>query len=166
MDVLKLQNDARAEDLLMFVEGIVAGESNRIATLANIAAVLYQFLPTINWVGFYLQESVTHDYVLGPFMGKPACTRIPLGKGVVGTAAQTGITLRVPDVHQFSGHIACDADSLSEIVVPVVVQNEVVALIDVDSPIRNRFSSADQELLQTMAHLLERSWAQMTDYEG
>ena len=122
------------------------GESNTIANLANASALLNQFLNEVNWVGFYLMED--DELVLGPFQGLPACVRIPLGKGVCGTAAQNQRTERIEDVHAFPGHIACDAASQSEIVVPMVKDGKLLGVLDIDSPIKNRFDEIDQQYLE------------------
>ncbi len=122
------------------------GESNTIANLANASALLNQFLNEVNWVGFYLMED--GELVLGPFQGLPACVRIPLGKGVCGTAAQNQRTERIEDVHAFPGHIACDAASQSEIVVPMVKDGKLLGVLDIDSPIKNRFDEIDQQYLE------------------
>jgi len=122
------------------------GESNTIANLANASALLNQFLNEVNWVGFYLMED--DELVLGPFQGLPACVRIPLGKGVCGTAAQNQRTERIEDVHAFPGHIACDAASQSEIVVPMVKDGKLLGVLDIDSPIKKRFDEIDQQYLE------------------
>ncbi|MNJ63883.1 Free methionine-R-sulfoxide reductase [compost metagenome] len=106
----------------------------------------------INWVGFYL--NVDGELVLGPFQGLPACVRIPMGKGVCGTAAQEGTTLRVADVHEFPGHIACDAASNSEIVIPIFVSGKLYGVLDIDSPIKNRFDEVDQQILEQFVVVL------------
>lgn len=125
-----------------------------IANLANAAALLWQTLPQINWAGFYTLES--GKLVLGPFQGKPACIEIPLGRGVCGTAAAKDETLLVPDVHLFSGHIACDSASASEIVVPLHAEGTVIGVLDIDSPITDRFSEADCRGLEEFARILEQ----------
>ena len=135
-------------DLLSAVEAVTDGEPDAIANMANVAALIWQFLPDLNWAGFY--RMVEGQLVLGPFQGKPACIRIPLGKGVCGTAAATGETQLVEDVHAFPGHIACDAASASEIVVPVTVDGRVVAVLDLDSPAPARFDIADQNGLEML----------------
>ncbi len=122
--------------------GLLAGEADPIANAANAAAVLWQYLPRINWAGFYFLRGET--LVLGPFQGKPACVRIPLGQGVCGTAAARRETLVVPDVHDFPGHIACDAASRSEIVVPLLRAGAVLGVLDIDSPEPDRFTQADR----------------------
>jgi GAF domain-containing protein len=128
------------------LRALLEGESNTIANLANASALLNQFLNEVNWVGFYLMED--GELVLGPFQGLPACVRIPLGKGVCGTAAQNQRTERIEDVHAFPGHIACDAASQSEIVVPMVKDGKLLGVLDIDSPIKKRFDEIDQQYLE------------------
>lgn len=128
---------------------LTAGEEDGVANMANMAALLWQFLPDLNWAGFY--RVVGDELVLGPFVGRPACIRIPFGRGVCGTAALTGTTQLVPDVHAFPGHIACDAASASELVVPVMVDGRVVAVIDLDSPIPARFDGEDAAGVEALA---------------
>lgn len=135
-------------DLLSAAESITQGEPDAIANMANVAALIWQFLPDLNWSGFY--RMVEGELVLGPFQGKPACIRIPMGRGVCGTAAATAETQLVEDVHAFPGHIACDAASASEIVVPVKVDGRVVAVLDLDSPLRARFDAADRQGLEML----------------
>ena len=127
-------------------------EPDGIANMANVAALVWEYLPVLNWAGFY--RMVDGELVLGPFAGRPACIRIPLGKGVCGTAAQTGTTQLVKDVHAFPGHIACDAASRSELVVPVVRDGEVIAVIDLDSPALARFDAEDAAGIEALAALL------------
>lgn len=122
--------------------GLISNEFSWLANCANFSALLYQELPGINWAGFYFLEG--DQLVLGPFQGKPACVRIPLGRGVCGTAALERATQRVADVHTFPGHIACDLASRSEMVVPLVVAGELRGVLDLDSPIENRFTDEDQ----------------------
>ncbi|QOR65852.1 GAF domain-containing protein [Cytobacillus suaedae] len=131
---------------------LIEDEKNTIANLANASALLNQFLENINWVGFYITEG--EQLVLGPFQGLPACVRIPFGKGVCGTSAQNKETLRVADVHLFPGHIACDAASASEIVVPMIKNNKVLGVLDIDSPIKDRFDEIDQEYLEKFVDVL------------
>lgn len=133
---------------------LVKDEKNIIANLSNISAFLNQTLPDINWVGFYLNEN--YELVLGPFQGKVACVRIPFEKGVCGTAASQKRTLRIADVHQFQGHIACDTDSRSEIVIPIIKNNDVYGVLDIDSPSYHRFQESDQELLEAIVHVIEK----------
>ncbi|WP_405082086.1 GAF domain-containing protein [Paenibacillus chitinolyticus] len=128
------------------LKALIEGEPSRIANLANASALLGQFLRDINWVGFYLLEG--EQLVLGPFQGLPACVRIPLGRGVCGTAAQKRETLVVEDVEQFPGHIACDAASRSEIVVPLVKDGELLGVLDIDSPDLSRFDETDRVMLE------------------
>lgn len=135
-------------DLLSAAQAVTDGEPDPIANMANVAALIWQFLPDLNWSGFY--RMIGGELVLGPFQGKPACIRIPLGRGVCGTAAAEGETQLVEDVHAFPGHIACDADSASEIVVPLKVNGHVVAVLDLDSPVPARFDAADREGLEAL----------------
>jgi L-methionine (R)-S-oxide reductase len=128
---------------------LVAGERDPIANMANIAALIWQFVPDLNWAGFYRQ--VGGELVLGPFIGKPACIRIALGSGVCGTAALSGQTQCVPDVHAFPGHIACDVASRSELVVPVMREGDVIAVIDLDSPLPGRFGAIDAAGIELLA---------------
>ncbi len=124
----------------------------QVTILSNASALLGSFLQDINWVGFYVYE---HGQLwLGPFQGLPACTQIPMGKGVCGTAAQQRKTIVVPNVHEFPGHIACDAASKSEIVIPIVVSGELYGVLDIDSPIENRFDTVDQECLEQFVKIL------------
>ncbi|WNS81719.1 GAF domain-containing protein [Domibacillus sp. DTU_2020_1001157_1_SI_ALB_TIR_016] len=138
------------------LEALLTGETNTIANLANASALLGQFLPRINWVGFYVLDETKNGLVLGPFQGLPACVRIPFGKGVCGTAAAEGKTLRIEDVHAFPGHIACDAASRSEIVVPLIKDGELLGVLDIDSPETNRFDQEDEEGLIQFAETLVR----------
>jgi len=129
-------------DLAGQLAALLAGESDRIANAANMAALVYHGLPDINWAGFYFRRNT--ELVLGPFQGKPACLRIPIGRGVCGTAARRAETVRVADVHDFPGHIACDPVSRSELVVPLIQGEEVLGVLDLDSPVLARFDEADQ----------------------
>lgn len=142
-------------DLAAAAKALVDGERDGIANMANLAALIWQFLPNLNWAGFY--RNVEDELVLGPFVGKPACIRIPLGRGVCGTAAASGETQVVPDVHAFPGHIACDADSRSELVVPVLREGKVVAVIDLDSPVTDRFDAEDAAGIEAIAALVASS---------
>lgn len=128
-------------DLLSAAQAITEGEPDNIANMANIAALIWQFVPDLNWAGFY--RLVDDELVLGPFQGKPACIRIAMGSGVCGTAAAARSTQLVPDVHAFPGHIACDAASASELVVPIEHEGRLLAVLDLDSPSPNRFDEAD-----------------------
>jgi len=141
-------------DLLKAIDAITADEPDGVANMANAAALLWQYLPDLNWAGFY--RMVGGELVLGPFQGKAACIRIPVGRGVCGTAAATAITQLVEDVHAFPGHIACDAASRSELVVPVVRDGAVVAVVDLDSPEPARFDAADAHGCEAIAALLAR----------
>lgn len=136
------------QDLLSAVQGVTESETDLIATLANVAALVFEALPQVNWAGFYLFRQ--GQLVLGPFQGRVACTRIPLGKGVCGTAAQSRTTQCVADVHSFPGHIACDAASASEIVVPLVVDDVLLGVLDIDSPVKARFGAEEQALLEAV----------------
>lgn len=139
-------------DLLAAIDAITTGEPDAVANMANAASLLWQYLPDLNWAGFY--RNVEDELVLGPFMGKAACIRIPFGKGVCGAAAATRETQLVEDVHAFPGHIACDADSRSELVVPIVSGDRVIAVIDLDSPNPSRFDAEDAAGVEAIARLL------------
>lgn len=139
-------------ELLAAVDAITAGESDGIANMANVAALIWQYLPDLNWAGFY--RVIDRELVLGPFCGKPACIRIGWGKGVCGTAAASAATQLVEDVHTFPGHIACDAASRSELVVPMLRDGQVIAVIDLDSPTPARFHHEDAAALEQLAALL------------
>ncbi|MGC8487110.1 MAG: GAF domain-containing protein [Clostridia bacterium] len=150
---------ADRETVLLYVDGLIVGESNWVATLANLSAVLHEALGRVNWTGFYVVAGSGRELIVGPFQGKVACTRIPLGTGVVGTCARDRHTLIVPDVHAFPGHIACDSASRSEIVVPVLSENgEVLAVIDVDSPEIDRFHVDDALMLEAVAERIANAW--------
>ena len=127
------------------IKTITENEKDLIANLSNISACLNENLTDINWVGFYLMKE--GELVLGPFQGKVACIRIPIGKGVCGSAVSERKILRIDDVHQFKGHIACDSASNSEIVLPIYKHDEIVAVLDIDSPSFNRFSEEDEKIL-------------------
>ena len=141
------------------LKSLIGNVPYRIANLANASALLWQELEGLNWAGFYLMHEGA--LVLGPFQGKPACIRIALGRGVCGTAAQTGLTQRVENVHEFPGHIACDCASNSEIVVPIRQGGETVAVLDLDSPRFARFTPADAAGLERFAAILEEAWEDM-----
>lgn len=143
------------QSLAQQAEALVEGETNLIANMANISALLYMSLADVNWAGFYIREE--EELVLGPFQGKPACIRIPIGKGVCGTAALNRTTQIVSDVHQFEGHIACDAASNSEIVIPVMSGRRLVGVLDIDSPKLGRFDSVDGLGLQLVVDTLQKS---------
>ena len=140
------------DELVKAADALTDGEPDGIANMANIAALLWQYLPDLNWSGFY--RMVGGELVLGPFQGKAACIRIPLNKGVCGAAARTATSQLVEDVHAFPGHIACDADSRSELVVPVLRDGKVLAVIDLDSPSPARFDADDQVGIEKLAALL------------
>src|SRR6267378_1890165 len=130
-------------DLARELSALLAGEADRIANAANMAALIYHGLPDLNWAGFYFRQGA--ELVLGPFQGKPACVRIPIGQGVCGTAAARAAAVLVPDVHDFPGHIACDPDSRSELVVPLIEAGAVLGVFDLDSPLPARFDERDRE---------------------
>ena len=138
--------------LLQQLQALIEDEPNPVANLANASALLARFLDEINWVGFYMAEG--DELVLGPFQGLPACVRIPFGKGVCGTAAASGQTVIVPDVHKFPGHIACDAASQSEIVLPLIKDGRLLGVLDIDSPITNRFDETDRIELERFVQAL------------
>jgi L-methionine (R)-S-oxide reductase len=138
--------------LLKQLQALIEDEKNGIANLANASALLNQFLSDVNWVGFYVTDE--DELVLGPFQGLPACVRIPFGRGVCGTAAASKETQRIADVHAFPGHIACDAASQSEIVVPMIKDNKVIGVLDIDSPIKDRFDELDQQYLEKFVDVL------------
>lgn len=146
------EKDALYGLLALQAQGLLEGERDPVANMANVSALLGLALEWINWAGFYLLRG--EELVLGPFQGKPACVRIPVGKGVCGTAAATGQTQLVPDVHAFPGHIACDEASRSEIVVPLLAGGKLVGVLDIDSPILARFDQQDRQGLQELAGLL------------
>lgn len=135
------------------LQALIADEPSFIANLSNASALLNVFLDQINWVGFYLTEGESM-LVLGPFQGLPACVRIPFGRGVCGTAAANANTELVADVHAFPGHIACDAASQSEIVVPMLKDGKVIGVLDIDSPIKNRFDEVDRNYLEKFVEVL------------
>jgi len=148
------QTKVNYNELLAILQSLLAGETDPIANMANTSAVLFEHLPDINWAGFYIVRN--GELVLGPFQGKPACVRIAFGKGVCGTAAQTGRTQRIDDVHQFAGHIACDSASNSEIVIPLFHEGNVWGVLDIDSPLQARFTAEDQSFLEQVAALLNK----------
>lgn len=149
-EVDSLTGDKRQQyaELTTQARGLFAGEHDRIANAANLAALVWHALPQINWCGFYFFDGA--ELVVGPFQGRPACIRIALGKGVCGTAAQSRKTQIVRDVNAFAGHIACDAASRSEIVVPLVVTDELIGVWDVDSPVPDRFDDDDRDGMQAL----------------
>lgn len=138
--------------LIAQAKSLVSGEHDLIANMSNISALLFNNLEEVNWAGFYLFTE--EQLVLGPFQGQPACIRIPLGKGVCGTSASTKTVQRIGDVHQFAGHIACDAASNSEIVVPLVLNDKLIGVLDIDSPVFERFNEEDEKGLVEIAQIL------------
>jgi GAF domain-containing protein len=145
-------NPTPYDALVSEAKALCFDEPDTIANMANISAVLFHGLVDINWAGFYIVKN--EQLVLGPFQGKPACIRIPIGRGVCGTAAQTRQIQIVDNVHEFSGHIACDAQSSSEIVLPIVKDNQLIAVLDIDSPSLSRFSNVDAEHLSKIVDIL------------
>ncbi|WP_312669806.1 GAF domain-containing protein [Pseudescherichia sp.] len=143
-------------------QALMAGETSFLATLANSSALLFERLEGVNWAGFYLLEGDT--LVLGPFQGKIACVRIPVGRGVCGTAVAQNSVQRVEDVHAFDGHIACDAASNSEIVLPLVVKGKIIGVLDIDSTVFSRFTTEDEQGLRELVSHLERL-LEATDYQ-
>lgn len=149
---------AHYQDMHLQAKGLLSDESNIIANMANLSALVFNQLEQVNWVGFYLLENDT--LVLGPFQGQPACVRIPVGKGVCGTAVADKKVQLVDDVHAFPGHIACDAASNSEIVLPVFHNDEIIGVFDLDSPITHRFDEEDHKGLQALVDVLQDSFNQ------
>lgn len=136
------------------LDALLVGETDAIANLSNASALLNQFLDTINWCGFYLHKN--DELLLGPFQGLPACVHIAIGRGVCGTAAAKQETIVVKDVHAFPGHIACDAASQSEIVVPIIIEGTLFGVLDIDSPIQNRFSDDDRKGIEHFVQVLTK----------
>jgi GAF domain-containing protein len=141
--------------LISQAKSLVSGEHDLIANMANLSALLFNGLENVNWAGFYLYKE--GELVLGPFQGQPACIRIPMGRGVCGTSASTQTVQRIDDVHAFDGHIACDAASNSEIVVPLIVNENLIGVLDIDSPSHGRFSQEDENGLVEIAQILVQS---------
>lgn len=139
-------------EIIRSADALTAGESDGVANMANVAALLWEYLPDVNWTGFY--RVIGDELVLGPFQGKAACIRIASGEGVCGAAAASGETQLIGDVHAFPGHIACDADSASELVVPVKRNGQVIAVIDPDSPSLMRFDEDDAKGIEALAEVL------------
>ncbi|MFT4747990.1 MAG: L-methionine (R)-S-oxide reductase [Congregibacter sp.] len=150
---MKENKQQHYSELAQQVEAIVAGESDFVANMANISAILYWALNNVNWAGFYIIKE--DQLVLGPFHGQPACIRIPIGKGVCGTAVSENCIQLIDDVHQFSGHIACDAASNSEIVLPIRHNNHIIAVLDIDSPNIGRFDLEDKTGLSRIVEILQ-----------
>ena len=145
-------------ELLAQVRALLHGERDRIANAANLSALVYHALPSLNWVGFYFFDG--RELVVGPFQGQPACVRIPLDKGVCGAAASTGQTQRVADVNAFAGHIACDSASRSEVVVPLLLgDGSLLGVFDIDSPESDRFDADDQRGVEAIARAFMESVA-------
>lgn len=136
------------------LHSIINDETNRIANLSNASALLFEHLDNINWAGFYLWDKEDRELVLGPFQGKVACIRINSGSGVCGTAFEKEETVVVPDVNEFPGHIVCDAASQSEIVIPLIKEGEKIGVLDIDAPIKNRFSPDDKAMLEEFVSVL------------
>lgn len=153
---VEMYSESREENYNMVIKqlhALIHDETNRIANLSNASALLNQLLDRINWVGFYLMDT-NQQLVLGPFQGLPACVRIPIGKGVCGTSALKKETVLVADVHQFPGHIACDAASQSEIVIPLIKDDQLIGVLDIDSPEKDRFDGLDQQKLEEFVAVL------------
>ncbi|QNM82593.1 GAF domain-containing protein [Sphingomonas sabuli] len=142
-------------DLAQALDALIGDETDAVANMANAAALIWESLPDLNWAGFY--RNVDGELVLGPFNGRPACIRIAFGQGVCGAAAQSLDVQRVDDVHAFPGHIACDADSRSELVVPIVRDGKLLAVLDLDSPKPARFTQADEDGAVALAAILARA---------
>lgn len=139
-------------ELIAQAEGLLRDERDAVANAANLSALIYHAVADLNWAGFYFLKSA-NELVLGPFQGKVACVRIPVGKGVCGTAVAEGRSQLVPDVHAFAGHIACDAASRSELVVPLVRDGAIIGVLDLDSPVPGRFTAEDQAGFEALAAL-------------
>jgi GAF domain-containing protein len=142
-------------DLASALEGLMAGETDAVANMANAAALIWETLPDVNWVGFY--RNIGGELVVGPFQGRPACIRIKFGEGVCGAAAQTRQVQRVEDVHAFPGHIACDSASNSEIVVPLIRDGELIGVLDIDSPKTGRFTEEDEAGCVRLGEILSKA---------
>jgi GAF domain-containing protein len=143
--------------LIKQVEGLLSVESNLIANAANLSSLLYHSMPEINWVGFYFYVESQKELVLGPFHGQVACTRIPIGQGVCGIAFEKNQTLRIEDVHAFKGHIACDTASNSELVIPLNINGKIIGVLDIDSPVLDRFDSLDEKACVQIADIYCKS---------
>jgi len=142
------------KDLASALQGLIAGESDATANMANASALIFDTLPDVNWVGFY--RNVNDELVLGPFQGRPACIRMSFDQGVCGAAAKTRRVQRVEDVHAFPGHIACDSASNSEIVVPLIRDGELIGVLDIDSPKHARFTAEDEAGIVNLGEILSR----------
>ena len=164
-DIKKIQTDNKEkfyQYMNLKLTGLICEEPDWLANLSNAAGLLYLLLDDINWAGFYLYKN--DELVLGPFQGKPACTHIAMGKGVCGTAAKDRLTQVVKDVHQFPGHIACDAASQSEIVLPIIHEGHLVGVLDIDSPIKERFDEKDAQGLEKFVGILNKyvNWSKVS----
>jgi L-methionine (R)-S-oxide reductase len=151
-------------ELAQQIEAIVAGEQDLVANMANISAILYWALENVNWAGFYLVKE--EQLVLGPFHGQPACIRIPIGKGVCGMAVSDNCIQMIDDVHQFTGHIACDAASNSEIVLPIHKNNQIIAVLDIDSPDIARFDHEDKSGLSLIVDILQATFYNSEEFKA
>jgi GAF domain-containing protein len=154
---LPTDKSAAYDELARSLRALLDGESDLVANTANMAGLLFWSLPDLNWAGFYLLDAEHGDLLLGPFQGKPACVRIPVGRGVCGTAAARRETVVVTDVHSFPGHIACDSASNSEIVVPILRDGTLLGVLDLDSPLLSRFDEADARGLEALVRILVQS---------
>lgn len=157
MDVKAVVERAEDQDRILLSQAteLLSGQADLIANAANLVALLYHGLRDVNWAGIYFSKG--EQLIVGPFQGKPACVTIPMGKGVCGTAAITRQIQRVADVHAFDGHIACDTESRSEIVLPLIVDGELLGVLDIDSPLPDRFGQADEDLLVEVSEIFLRS---------
>jgi L-methionine (R)-S-oxide reductase len=152
-DLSNLKKPELYQELTAQIAALMEGETDAVANMANCAALIFNSLPDVNWAGFYLLKGC--ELVVGPFQGKPACVRIALGRGVVGTAAEKRTTIRVPDVNQFPGHIVCDSASRSELVVPLVSEDShLLGVLDVDSPELDRFDAEDEAGLKAIGRII------------
>ena len=143
------------ENLAAQAAALVSGQQDMIANAATLSSLLFYALDKVNWVGFYFLKG--RELIVGPFQGRPACVSIPVGKGVCGTVAETRKVLRVADVNAFEGHIACSAESRSEIVLPLIRNGDLIGVLDLDSPVKNRFGNEDEQLLQKITHIFIQS---------
>jgi len=148
---------AAYDELATSLRALLTGERDLVANASNMAALLFWSLRDLNWAGFYLVEPERGDLLLGPFQGKPACVRIPIGRGVCGAVAERRATVVVPDVHAFPGHIACDSASNSEIVVPIIRGGTLLGVLDLDSPVHARFDDADARGLEALVRIFVES---------
>nr|WP_312578689.1 GAF domain-containing protein [Sedimentibacter sp.] len=153
IEKIDFENKSKLYNYLnMKLTGLICEENDWLANLANASALLWMLLDEINWAGFYLYKN--EELVLGPFQGKPACTHIAIGRGVCGTAVATRATQLVRDVHDFPGHIACDSDSNSEMVIPIIIGDKIIGVLDIDSPIVNRFDNEDKKYIEKFVEIL------------